>query len=457
MTHNTSLELSIAFKEKLQLDLLPSFKEDFPEEMVASYIENKYRDTTIRKKPREKVYTMSNTLLLMLLTAVQEDKSLQQSVNLFKPVYEDQISRLQAKEQKKLEKEKKSDQKKKSNPKGGRPKLYRSKLSKSKTNTLSSSPVSYSNARNRLPGEVVKLVFEHSTDFGELEQKDWYGMKSYSTDGTYIQLQDTEAIRDIYPPIEGDGMYPQALFQVFIRQGSGQISKYAVGNRKQSELQLVIPMINELEENDLLLADDLYNTYYHFWLMRSRKAHIIVPDKRERNYRLIKQLGQGDERVEISKGTRPKYVSKEEWAKLPAVMQMRRITYTYQTKEGCKKAGLYTTIMDENISAADIIVKYTSRWDIEICIREVKTLMDINVLRSKTPEMLMKELVTSLTAYNMVRKIIARSADKADFPPQENIFQKCAEISRPLLLDKKGRVFHKWSPGRYGNTVRPNK
>jgi hypothetical protein len=69
----------------------------------------------------------------------------------------------------------------------------------------------------------------------ESEKENWYGMNSYITDGRYIQLQDTEEIQKIYPPIEGDGMYPQALLQVFIRQGSGQISKYAIGNRKQSE------------------------------------------------------------------------------------------------------------------------------------------------------------------------------------------------------------------------------
>ncbi|KAA6314304.1 hypothetical protein EZS27_035064 [termite gut metagenome] len=79
--------------------------------------------------------------------------------------------------------------------------------------------------------------------------------------------------------------------------------------------------------------------------------------------------------------------------------------------------------------------------------------MDINVLRSKTAEMLEKELGISLAAYNMVRKIIARSADKADFSPQEDIFQKCPEISRPILLDKKGRVFHRCSEGRYGKTA----
>jgi hypothetical protein len=303
---------------------------------------------------------------------------------------------------------------------------------------------------------LVQLVFAHSADFGLLSKEQRHGLKTYITDGTYIQLQDTEAIREVYPPMEGNGMFPQALLQVFIRRGSGQISQYAPGSRKQSELQLVIPVIKQLNEGDLLLADDLYNTYYHFSLILAQKAHIIVPGKRERNYRLIHSRGRGDETVEISKGRRPEYVSRQEWESLPDSIRLRRITYTYQTKEGNRQAVLYTTLQDEPVSAADIVFKYTGRRDIEISIREIKTLMDINVLRSKTPEMLQKELGVSLTAYNMVRKVIARSAEKAGFSPRENIFQKCAEIGRPLLLDKKGRVFHRRSPGRYGKTVRPN-
>uniref|UniRef100_UPI000AD262F5 IS4 family transposase n=1 Tax=Candidatus Symbiothrix dinenymphae TaxID=467085 RepID=UPI000AD262F5 len=339
----------------------------------------------------------------------------------------------------------------------GRPKLYKSKLPKSKTQELSNSTVAYSNARGRLPYELVKLVFDSSADFGELEQEQWHGLHTYITDGTYLQLQDTEAIREVYPPIENNGMFPQALLQTFIRQGSGQVSQYSIGSRKESELQLVIPMIKTLKENDLLLADDLYNTFYHFYLIQKQNAHIIVPGKRDRNYTVIKQISPNDEIVEIKKYRRPNYVSKAEWKQIPKCIRLRRISYNYTTNNsGSKSAVLYTTLTDETISAADIVFKYGTRWDIEITIREVKTLMDINVLRSKSPEMLKKELSIALTAYNLVRKTIARSADKADFSPQEDIFQRCVEISRPILLDKKGRVFYRWSPGRYGKTSKTN-
>ena len=64
------------------------------------------------------------------------------------------------------------------------------------------------------------------------------------------------------------------------------------------------------------------------------------------------------------------------------------------------------------------------RWDIEISIREIKTLMDINVFRSKSKDMLLKKLHIALIAYNIVWKLIAESAsvDIVGFSPQDNIF-----------------------------------
>jgi IS4 transposase len=215
-------------------------------------------------------------------------------------------------------------------------------------------------------------------------------------------------------------------------------------------------MIRKLEEGSLLLADDLYNSYYHFSLIRSHGCHIIVPGKRKRRYAVKREISGNDQIVEISKPGRPGYVSEQEWGDVPDKLELRRIAYTYPTKNGLEDAALYTTLLDEGVHSAEIVAKYGMRWDIEISMREVKEIMDIRVLRSKSRDMLFKELLIALTAYNMVRKIIAKSAGQAGFSPQESFVQECYPFSKPILLDKKGRVFHRWSPGRYGRADEEN-
>ena len=269
-------------------------------------------------------------------------------------------------------------------------------------------------------------------------------------------MQDTKDIKSEYAVKNQEDSYPQALLQAFIRQGSGQVSQFKIASRQTSELTLVVPMIKNLDQGSLLLADDLYNTYYHFCLVLLQGCHIIVPGKRTRNYKVIRKISENDLIVEAPKTKRPDYVSKDQWKKLPDKILLRRIEYTYPTKNGVESAVLYTTILDDKITALEIITKYSMRWDIEISIREVKTIMDINVLRNKSREMLFKKLLIALTAYNLVRKVIAKSADKVGFSPQMDIFPKLNSSGSTIFLDKRGRVFCKKSPGRYGYAVRTN-
>ena len=71
-------------------------------------------------------------------------------------------------------------------------------------------------------------------------------------------------------------------------------------------------MIKKLEENSLLFADDLYDTYYHFCLTKQQKFHIIVSGKRSRNNKVVSDISDNDQIVEASKTVCPYYVSKEE-------------------------------------------------------------------------------------------------------------------------------------------------
>ena len=67
---------------------------------------------------------------------------------------------------------------------------------------------------------------------------------------------------------------------------------------------------------------------------------------------------------------------------------------------------LDTSLLDKTIGKHGIQELYLTRWDIEISISQIKTIMDINILRSQTPEMALKELTAWLATYNLIRKII---------------------------------------------------
>jgi hypothetical protein len=266
-------------------------------------------------------------------------------------------------------------------------------------------------------------------------------------------MQDTEGLRSKYYVKKDDGAYPQGLLEAMICQGAGFISDFRIGTRHQSELELAVPMLESMSGQNLILADDLYNCYAIFAIILSKGNHIIVPGKRKRDYTLIKTLAAGDQIVSIKRTSDSKWLPGN--IDIPESLTLRRITYHSPTAD--KEYVLYTTILDERIPKADIIVKYLTRWDIEISIREIKTIMDVNIVRSKTEEMVFKEILTAFTAYNMVRKIIARSVQKTDFSPKENLIQEFFEGNKDLFIDKRGRKYKRWSPGRYGTSLEKNK
>lgn len=444
MTPNYSLQLSTEIKELMKTDLLQPMKDFFPNEVIDNY-------KPLQEK-RDRVFNMGNTLLTMTLTAVQEDRSLQNSVNLFSKIHKNNIEKMQLLSVQKAAQEHIDDQKSKKKKKAGRPKSYKPKLSKSKQKKISTNTSAYTQARQRLEQKLVDLVFEESTNFKNIKINcKWKGKDVFITDGTYIQMQDTEELREVYEVKCRSGKkvsaYPQGLLQVLIRQGSGAINQFGIGSRHVSELKLFSSMIPKLKKHSVILADDLYSTYAIFSSVLTNELDIIVPGKRKRNYMVIKKIAEGDKIVELKNTARPKWLSKD--VVLLEKIYLRRITYEDPNKPG-KECVLYTTILDESISKTDIIIKYLTRWDVEITIREIKTLMGINIARSKTPEMVLKEITISLIAYNLIRKMIATTTENSGFSPKADFFQKCFEVGKTIHIDKKGRVYKRWSPGRYG-------
>lgn len=442
MTPNHSLDLSLQLQNLIRTDLLQQISMEFPFKLIES------KDDKTKPKKRDRVFNDENTLLTMLVTAVNEDKSLKQSVNIFKEIFESRGEHIVQKEREELENKRLMDMG--IDKKMGRPKLYRSQLPKSKTQPVSDNTAAYTKARGRLEYWLIQQVFDYSGDFTGIVQSLWHGMKTYNTDGTYCQMQDSAELREKYYVKEDDGAYPQLLLQGIVQQGTGQIVCFEVGTRHQSELELIAKQLCRLPKGSLLLADDLYNSYAIFAMVQRQGCHLIVPGKRERAYKVIEKIADGDEIVELSRGEIPKWWN-QDW-ELPKKLLMRRIAFL-SPADGETQWVQYTTLLDKNITKTDIIAKYLTRWDIEITIREVKTLMDINVIRSKSEDMMLKEVTIALTAYNMMRKIIAKSVEKTDLSPQENIIQEFFEANKTILIDKKGRIYNRWSPGRYGQAA----
>ena len=445
MKQNRSLAISSKIQECKMGNIIGILENEFPSAILSIKNEEVKKD---KARARDRVFTNSNTLLTMVLTSIQKDKTLKNSVDLFYIIHQKQKSQAFDELEQTIQ-ALKEEESKLSIKRAGRPKKYKSQLPKSLEKNISLNTAAYSKARERVPEELVKELFINS----RIAQADnnyahWYGYRVFSGDGTYIQMQDTQSIRKKYE-VKHNGVgsegYPQGLLEVILERGTGQVFSFKLSNRHTSELSLFYDMLDDIPPKSLLLLDDLYNCFEIISKCKRLGIEIVVPAKRERNYDIIEKLEKGDEIIQIKT---PKNRSK--WLEInekPGTITVRRIQC--KSPEGADYI-LLTTILDKQIKKDEFQLLYLTRWDIEIGIREIKTIMDVNVLRSKTPEMALKELGVTLSTYNLIRKYIYASIKDLPFSPKEDFIHQFYTFNQDILIDKKGRVYNRWSPGRSG-------
>ncbi len=390
----------------------------------------------------------------MVYSSTQADKTLQNSVNIFSKIHQNHSKRLVNEAEIAIEREKMEDLKNVEVRRGPK-KKYKLKIPKSKISEISANTAAYSKVRMRIKFELLKEIFDKTKENDGLTAL-WHGKRTFITDGTYVQMQDTEELQEIYNVNHNDeehkDRYPQGLIQAIIEQGSGFIHDYALSDRHSSELSLIYQLIQSIPKDSLLLADDLYNCYAIFALARTQGFDLIVPGKRVKKYTVVEAIAKGDEIVEVQKSEHPNWLPKSEI--LSSKLLLRRLSFL--SPDGATTLVIYTTLMDKNIPASEIILKYFTRWDIEITIREIKTIMDVNVLRGKTDDIVKKELISAFIAYNLIKKVIMQSTEKTAFSPERDIIQEFFENNKDIRIDRKGRVYTRWSPGRYGKTENRN-
>jgi hypothetical protein len=77
-----------------------------------------------------------------------------------------------------------------------------------------------------------------------------------------------------------------------------------------------------------------------------------------------------------------------------------------------------TTLLDEAAYPdAALAELFRRRWQVELFFRDIKTTLGLDVLRTRSPEMVEKEILLQAIAYNLVRALMLEAARQHDAPP----------------------------------------
>jgi len=157
-------------------------------------------------------------------------------------------------------------------------------------------------------------------------------------------------------------------------------------------------------------------------------------------------LGKGDWLVEWKRvATKPKYMSQEDLAKIPDKLTVRVIKVKI-TAPGVRTRTvvLVTTLLDPKTYPAHAIANlYLQRWQAELTFRNLKSVMQMDILRCKSPEMVQKEILMHLIAHNLIRLLMQEASLVWCVPLQRISFKGALDTFREYLTvigaNRKGR------------------
>jgi len=295
----------------------------------------------------------------------------------------------------------------------------------------------YAHARQRLPEALLAVLTRQTGDAADQAALDpwrWLGRTVKVFDGSTVSMPDTPKNQAAYPQsrAQAPGVgFPLARIGVLFSLSVGTVLDLGIrrwAGKFQSELAMLRDMIAGLDADDVLLADRYLCSYMEIALLRQQGVDFVgrMHSQRKVDFRRGEQLSRHDHVVQWSKPARPGWMSRKQYAAIPATLSIREFRYRI-VRPGCRPRTIVvatTLLSDEQYSMADIAKLYRLRWDAEINLRSLKTMMNMDVLRCQSPEMVRKEIWAHLLAYNLIRTVIAQAAAKYGKHPRKISFTR---------------------------------
>ena len=294
-------------------------------------------------------------------------------------------------------------------------------MQKDRTGEPPLSPSAYCQARARLDMETLRLIHGHlawSLDRRVAGAQLWLGRKVKIVDGTTLSMPDTPGNQQSWPQPstqkEGLGFPCMKLTGIF-SLASGALEDYATGTLHQHESVLFRSLWNNLEKGDVMLGDRGFCSYGALAGLARRGIDSVLRlhQARKVSFREGRRLGKDDRLVTWQKPVqRLEAWSLEEWAALPESLSLRLIrlyvsTPGFRTRE----VTLATTLTDATACPADAIrALYAQRWEVELHFHQIKILLGLDILRCKSPELVEKETLMHIIAYNLIRLLMQQAA-----------------------------------------------
>jgi DDE family transposase len=302
---------------------------------------------------------------------------------------------------------------------------------------VSGNTAAYNQSRQTIPGLVVGLSCDHMFDQLRLRLAPGRTAESpgaFLLDGSSMRLAYSPALAELFP--SGSNQHGVSHWPVMrvlaahdLETGLAIRPEWGAmyGPDAVSEQRLLERAIGRLPAGASVIGDSNFGVFSVAWTATEQGHPVLLRLTTARAKRLAGgALQDGIDRPLIWKPSRQDGKSHPD---LPpqACVKGRLIVRRVQPDNGNVPflLALFTTLPDP---AEQILKLYGKRWNIETDLRTLKTQLRMDQLSSATPEMAAKEIEMAIAAYNLVRAVIALTAQQTGLAPRDYSFTRAARI-----------------------------
>ena len=311
-----------------------------------------------------------------------------------------------------------------------------------------------SSAAMRAVGKASAAVGKASAKSCSLPHALWCGLKTYLVDGSSTITPDTPDSQKVFG--QPKGCKPGCGFPVPKLLGlfdafSGlivQVLSFPLYTHEQSKVWMLHPLLGV---GDLLVGDRGFCSFAHLAMLFSRGIHGLFrihqktivsfhPHRKHRrksrkgqkvrgkpmpSSRFVKRLGKWDQVVEWFKPEgQPTWMSDEQYAALPESLLVREMRVVLPRKgQRTHVLTIATTLLDPALYPKEKIIElYGVRWRVETHFAQLKTLLKMRKVKSKTSQGVRKELIVYALVYNLIHLVMLKAARCQHVPPHRISF-----------------------------------
>lgn len=318
-------------------------------------------------------------------------------------------------------------------------------------NTLSGNSAAYSQARKRLPLEMLLEFSNRVCNYlGQISEPLIAGQRVFLLDGTTITLAPTKVLQEAYPPAtnqHGTSVWPVVQLMIANEMQSGcallpQVDPMYGPNRVSEAVQAQ-RIVQQLPSHSIVMADSgfgIYSVAHHATLAGHDFLFRLTAKRFKSLRRKAEPIEEGPTHKTHHLLWKPSANDRKSSPDLPQDVSIEVVLHEVEISSDMT-LYLVSGLELDGPTTAHI---YNRRYDIEFDIRDVKVTLDAENIRAKSVEMFQKELYTSIVAYNLVAQFRRQAAKLSHVPPRRLSFKGVWTTLKDRLLLQPACSFQEW-------------